>query len=278
MLKEVDIMPELPEVETVKNGLLRKVKNRKIISCNVLWPGIIASPDKETFIKNIANETINDITRRGKFIIFRLDKYFLISHLRMEGKYFIKEQNEPYTKHDHIIFSLDNHQELRYNDTRKFGKMYLVTKDKLELTPLSKLGLEPWDKHLTTTYLKEKLNKKKPIKTLLLDQTIIAGIGNIYADEILYLSQINPQTQGTKLTTKNLSAIIKNTQEILEKSIKKGGTTIHTYTSVDGITGLFQQELLVHGKENQPCPKCHTKILKTTINGRGTYYCPNCQK
>ena len=271
-------MPELPEVETVKNGLKKKVKGRRILSCRVLWPGIIAYPDKETFIKEIANQTIKDLSRRGKFIIFHLDNYVLISHLRMEGKYFIKEENIPLTKHDHVIFNLDNHENLIYNDTRKFGKMYLL-KDINDInSPLNKLGKEPWDEDLNITYLKEKLNKKKAIKTLLLDQEIITGIGNIYADEVLFLSHINPEEYGSNLTNKNLSDIIKYTKEILEKSISLGGSTIHSYASVDGITGHFQQELLVHGKVGEPCPNCKNKIIKITVNGRGTYYCPHCQK
>lgn len=271
-------MPELPEVETVKNGLIKKVKNRKIISCKVLWPGIIAYPDKENFIKEIKNQTIFDVSRRGKFLMFILDDYYLISHLRMEGKYFIKEPSDELSKHDHVIFTLDNQKELRYNDTRKFGKMHLVKKDELSLTPIAKLGYEPWDKDLTEDYLRTKLNNKKAIKTLLLDQSIICGIGNIYADEILFLSRINPETKGENLTNKNLSDIIKYTKEVLEKAISLGGTTIHTYTAVDGITGRFQQELLVHGKKGETCPICQTKIEKIVVNQRGTYYCPHCQK
>ena len=271
-------MPELPEVETVKNGLIKKVKGKKIIKCDVLWNGIIAYPDKEEFIKEISSEVINNITRRGKFLVFVLNNYYLISHLRMEGKYFIKDKDEKLNKHDHVIFLLDDNKELRYNDTRKFGKMYLVKKDNLELSPLAKLGMEPWDKDLTIDYLREKLNKKKAIKTLLLDQEIISGIGNIYADEILFLSEINPKVNGSDLSDKNLEDIINNTRSILSKAIELGGTTIHTYTSVDGITGRFQQELLVHGKKDEDCPVCGTKILKIVVNTRGTYYCPNCQK
>lgn len=271
-------MPELPEVETVRNGLKKKVLNKKITNCKVLYNGIIAYPDVNNFIKNITNQTINDILRRGKFLMFELDDYYLISHLRMEGKYFIKNLDENLNKHDHIIFTLNNEEELRYNDTRKFGKMYLVKKDELDISPISKLGLEPWDKSLTKEYLKEKLNKKKAIKTLLLDQSIIVGIGNIYADEILFLSKIHPETEGHNLTSKNLQDIIENTKNVLEKAIKSGGTTIHTYTSVDGITGRFQQELLVHSKKSVPCPNCKTEILKIVVNGRGTYYCPKCQK
>lgn len=271
-------MPELPEVETVKNGLKTKVLTKKITNCQVLYNGIIAYPDKDDFIKEITNQTINDITRRGKFLIFELDNYYLISHLRMEGKYFIKAKEEIRSKHDHVIFTLNDTEELRYNDTRKFGKMHLVKKDELNNSPLSKLGLEPWDELLTKDYLKEKLNKKKHIKTLLLDQSIIVGIGNIYANEILFLSRINPETYGSNLTNKNLQDIIDNTKKVLEKAIQSGGTTIHSYTSVDGITGRFQQELLVHGKQSSPCPNCKTEIRKIVVNGRGTYYCPKCQK
>ncbi|MBQ2872975.1 MAG: DNA-formamidopyrimidine glycosylase [Bacilli bacterium] len=271
-------MPELPEVETVKNGLIKKVLNKKITSCKVLYQGIIAYPDKENFIKEITNQTIFDIKRRGKFLLFELDDYYLISHLRMEGKYFIKNPTQELNKHDHVVFTLDKKEELRYNDTRKFGKMHLVKKDELNNSPLSKLGKEPWDETLTKEYLKEKLNKKKAIKTLLLDQTIIVGIGNIYADEILFLSKINPETPGSNLTSKNLLDIIDNTKKVLEKAIEAGGTTIHTYTSVDGITGMFQQELSVHNKKDFPCPECKTKIIKIVVNGRGTYYCPKCQK
>ena len=271
-------MPELPEVETVKNGLLKKVKGKKITNCVVRWDGIIAYLSFKEFIKEIEKQTINYITRRGKFLMFILDDYYLTSHLRMEGKYFIKNPKEPLSKHDHVIFTLDNKEELRYNDTRKFGKMHLVKKDELYNSPISKLGKEPWDKDLTVDYLKDKLNKKKAIKTLLLDQEIITGIGNIYADEILFASRINPKTNGCDLTDINLQDIINNTKTILEKAIKMGGTTIHTYTAVDGITGRFQQELLVHGKKDEECPNCKTKIVKIVVNTRGTYYCPNCQK
>ena len=113
---------------------------------------------------------------------------------------------------------------------------------------------------------------------MLLDQSIITGIGNIYADEILFLSHLNPEALGSNLTDSNLQAIIDNTRSVLEKAIKMGGTTIHTYTAVNGITGRFQQELLVHGKKDTPCPNCGTKIIKITVNTRGTYYCPHCQK
>lgn len=272
-------MPELPEVETVKNTLKKLVLNKKINSVNVRYNNIIVSPSVLEFENEIKNQTILDIKRRGKWLMFELNDYYLVSHLRMEGKYFLKNKNEELSKHDHVIFNLGN-QELRYNDTRKFGKMYLIKKDVVyDELPLKDLGLEPWDESLNIDYLKEKYkNKKLPIKTLLLDQSIITGIGNIYADEILFLSHINPTLKPNKLTDKNLEDIIKYTRDILNKAIKLGGTTIKSYESAEGVHGRFQNNLLVHNQEGNKCPNCEEIIIKITVNGRGTYYCPNCQK
>ncbi len=273
-------MPELPEVETVKNTLKPRVIGKRITNIKIYHNNIIAYPEVDIFTKNILNQKITDMSRYGKWLIFILEDYYLLSHLRMEGKYFFKNPKDQLSKHDHVVFTLDNNEELRYNDVRKFGKMYLIEKDKIkEIGPLTELGYEPWDNKLTINYLKEKYhNKKLPIKTLLLDQSIITGIGNIYADEILFLSKINPNKKPTELTDQNLKDIIKYTKQVLENAIKKGGSTIRSYTSVDGVHGLFQQELLVHTKENEPCPICKNKIIKIKVGGRGTYYCPNCQK
>lgn len=269
-------MPELPEVETVKNTLKKQILKKKIIACKVYWDKIIAYPDTKTFKQNITNQVINDITRKGKWLMFELDDYFLLSHLRMEGKYFIKDRTQEKDKHTHVIFEFSDKTDLRYHDTRKFGKMYLYKKDEVyNQKPLIDLGLEPWDKNLTKDYLRKKL-KNKPIKTELLDQSIITGIGNIYADEILFLSKINPNKLAKDLTNDELDNIIKYTKETLEKAIEYGGTTIKSYTSSEGVHGRFQNHLLVHTKET--CPNCHKKITKTKIGGRGTYYCENCQK
>lgn len=273
-------MPELPEVETVKESLKLKLIGKKIRNVNVLWDNIIAYPSKEEFIKEISNKTIVDIKRRGKFLMFDLDEYYLLSHLRMEGKYFFKEHDDEINKHEHVIFDLGNSKELRYMDTRKFGKMYLIKKNEIDnIGPLKNLGLEPWDDNLTSKYLLDKYrNKKLPIKTVLLDQSVIVGIGNIYADEILFLSKINPLKISNLINEKECNDIIKYTREVLEKAIKMGGSTIRTYSSVDGVHGLFQNELLVHGKDKGICPICNENIDKIRVGGRGTYYCPKCQK
>ena len=269
-------MPELPEVETVKEKLKEKLLNKIIIDVRVLYEGIIAT-DVEAFKRNIPNEMILDITRRGKFLIFELTDYYLVSHLRMEGKYFIKDVDTEIGKHEHVIFYFDDFT-LRYHDTRKFGRMYLVAKNRLYAdTPLAHIGLEPWDKNLTTEYLRSKYNTNNHVKTLLLNQDVIAGIGNIYADEILFKSKINPNKKGKDLTDVDLENIIINTKEVLEQGIKNKGTTIHSFSSL-GITGDNQKNLLVHTRVGEECVNCGSIIEKTRVNGRGTYYCPVCQK
>lgn len=271
-------MPELPEVETVKETLKKKILNRTILSCQIHYPNIVASPNKEEFEYQIQNQKIWDIKRRGKWLQFVLDDYFLLSHLRMEGKYFLKSPKEERLKHEHVTFFLDSKEELRYHDTRKFGRMYLIKKEMIDdCKPLKQLGLEPWDESLTTSYLLSQYKKKKlPIKTVLLDQSIIAGIGNIYADEILFLSKINPYKVTNTLTKKDCMNIITNTKQVLEKAIALGGTTIRSYTSSEGVHGRFQNELFIHGKES--CSLCGLSVKKDFIGGRGTYYCEKCQR
>ena len=270
-------MPELPEVETVKEVLKKQILNQKILDVVVNYPKMIENMDSLEFINKLKNQTIIDIKRRGKWLLFELNDYYLLSHLRMEGKYYIKNFDDEVTRHQHVILKFKDF-ELRYNDTRKFGRMYLLDKNNIYNTkPLNELGYEPWDDKLNVEYLKSKYkNKKLPIKTVLLDQSIIVGIGNIYDDEILFLSKINPYKKASELTDIELSNIINNTKIILDKAIKLGGTTIKTYTSSEGVHGRFQNELLVHTKTN--CPICNSKLNVEKINGRSTYYCINCQK
>ena len=273
-------MPELPEVETVKETLKLKLIGKKIKDIKVYYDGIIAYPEVKEFSKQIKNLPIKDVKRRGKWLMFDLDKYYLLSHLRMEGKYFFKNKEDKLDNHEHVVFILDDDEELRYRDTRKFGKMYLIKKEDINsIGPIKDLGLEPWDDNLTKEYLRSKYkNKRLPIKTVLLDQSIIVGIGNIYADEILFLSKLNPLIKCCDLNDNDLENIIKYTKEVLEKAIKLGGTTIRTYTSVDGVHGRFQNELLIHGKDKEVCPNCGQPAEKIRVGGRGTYYCINCQK
>lgn len=272
-------MPELPEVETVKEGLKKQVLNKKIKDIVLYYDKLIEYPSIDEFKSNIIGQTIIDITRRGKWLVFVLNDYYLLSHLRMEGKYLIRNSLDNIEKHEHISIVFDDDVILRYKDTRKFGRMHLIKKEEIDnIGPLKDLGLEPWSDSLDYIYLKDKYkNKSLPIKTVLLDQSIIVGIGNIYADEILFLSKINPLKRSSLLDDVELDSIIKNTRYVLSEAIKAGGTTIRSYTSSEGVHGMFQQSLLVHNRLNN-CDVCGEKIIKIRVGGRGTYYCPSCQK
>ena len=272
-------MPEIAEVETVRNTLKKRILNKKIIKVEIFYEPIIES-DIKSFAKDLIGKSFKDIKRRGKWLIFETEDRYLLSHLRMEGKFFIKNINEPKEKHEHIIFTFEDNTTLRYHDTRKFGKMNLIKKEALENTPsIAKQGLEPGEEELTSKYLLSKFkNKKLPIKTALLDQTIISGLGNIYANEVLFYAKINPLKEASKLTEEECELIIKGSKEIIKEAIKMCGTTIKSYTSSLGVTGRFQQKLKVHKKEGEPCSICGKPIVKIKIGGRSTYYCENCQK
>lgn len=273
-------MPELPEVETIKRKLKSKILNEIIKEVYVYYPSIIESPSVDEFKTKLKKEKIIDMKRRGKWLIFELNNYYLLSHLRMEGKYIYRTHEDELNKHEHVAFLFESGLELRYKDTRKFGRMYLVNKeDAYNEKPLCELGKEPWDDTLNIDYLKDKYKSKKlPIKTVILDQNIIVGIGNIYADEILFKSRIHPLASACNLTAKDCENIIKYTKETLEFAIDLGGTTIKSYESEEGVHGTFQDNLLVHNHEGDKCPKCSSIIVKTRVGGRGTYYCPKCQK
>ena len=272
-------MPELPEVETVRRTLHNLILNKKIENIDIYYTKIIKDISLTEFIKRLVGRTILDIKRQGKYLIFILDDVALISHLRMEGKYFIKDQTAHVEKHEHIVFNFTDGTSLRYHDVRKFGTMDLRDIDKIYTTnPILKLGLEPFDERMTVAYLKGKLSKKEvAVKTCLLNQHIFVGLGNIYVDEVLFLCKLNPEKKASKLKDKDYQNIIDNSVKVLNKAIKLGGTTIRSYTSSLGVTGRFQNELNVHTKKGEPCPVCNTLIEKIRVNGRGSYYCPNCQ-
>ena len=273
-------MPEKPEVITVARKLKQHLIGLSFKNVEIYHNNVIAYPTVEEFKENIKNKKIINIGTRGKWIVFDLESDYLLVHLRMEGRFFYRTKEDPKGKHEHVIFTLNNDQQLRYHDVRKFGKMVLISKEEANSKkPLSELGLEFDDENLTESYLKKFYEKKNlPIKSVLLDQSIITGIGNIYADEILFLSNICPLTKAKNLTKKNRVDIIENTRAVLNAAIKEGGTTIRSYESEEGVHGLFQLKLKVHGKSKESCPECSKEIIKIQVGGRGTYYCPNCQK
>lgn len=268
-------MPELPEVRTVAS-VLRKLINKRITEIKVIYSKTISSNSLD--INLLIGKTLKDINTVGKYLLFDYDEYILVSHLRMEGKYFIKDVNEPIQKHEHVIIVFEDGITLRYHDTRKFGRMQLVKKEDInKVASLTKLAKEPFeiDKNIFFQSLKK---KTIPIKSLLLDQTIINGLGNIYVNEVLFAAKINPLTPGKEITEEEARRIVDSSINILNLAIKEGGTTIRSYTSSLGVIGNYQKHLKVHTKEKEPCSICKTPIEKMVVNGRSTYYCPVCQK
>ena len=267
-------MPELPEVQTVLDTLRYQIKDAKILDINVIYKPIIAS-DLDEFMK-LKGQHFRDFKRRGKYLIFIMDDVILLSHLRMEGKYFLMDYDKPIGKHQHVIFKLDNGKELRYNDVRKFGRMEILPLD-YDLSKLKDLGPEPFSDEFNHDYVKKYLAKQnKAIKEVLLNQSFGAGIGNIYADEICSAIKIMPTTIANKLNDEDIDNLISATREILNEAISAGGTTIRSYTSSLGVSGRFQLSLRVHTLKK--CPYCASEIVKIRVGGRGTYYCPLCQK
>lgn len=273
-------MPELPEVETVRRGLTRLVQGATIDHVDVFYAKMVR-PDAEIFTADLIGRKIEKIDRRGKYLLFRFSgNLTMVSHLRMEGKYDVQPEGSPIPKHTHVIFHLTDNRELRYNDTRKFGRMRLVetgTED-VELPSLGKLGPEPTAETLTLAYMQQTFGKShKVVKPFLLDQSRIAGLGNIYVDEVLWLSKINPLTLADALTKDQLETLRQNIIAEIAMAIKGHGTTVHTFSTAFGEAGNFQNHLHVYGHEGEPCERCGTEIVKIKVAQRGTHFCPHCQ-
>ena len=273
-------MPELPEVETVKEILKSKLIELEVKDVLVHYDKMIKTSDTTEFKEKLIGQKFVDVKRRGKYLIFELDDYYLLSHLRMEGKFFYGDDASARAKHIHAEFLLCSGVKLRYEDVRKFGTFHLYEKGiSLESTPaFTVLGPEPWaDEFNVANVMTFFKGKKIPIKSMLLSQKVVAGLGNIYVDEVLFASKIHPMKKSGDLTRKEVEKVIHHTKEILSQAIVYKGTTIRTFSSQHGSAGEFQNFLQVHTKKDEPCPKCSALILKTKVGGRGTYFCPTCQ-
>ena len=286
-------MPELPEVEVVKQSLDKKIKFQKINKVLVRNRNLRFKVQKkfEFFLKH---KTINNITRKSKYLIFHLNnKSFLIFHFGMSGtmhlvkKKFLMNTNLSFygssslpKKHNHIVFFINKH-ELIYNDPRRFGFVKIIKNEKELEIFFDKIGPEPLDQEFNIDYIYKYLNKKKKIiKSFLLDQKFVSGIGNIYASEILYYSKINPLKQAKKISKKEIEKMIYFSKFVLIKAIRKGGSSIRDFKNVKGKTGNYQSEFKVYGREKMYCPDkyCTGKIVKKNISNRSTYFCCSCQK
>ena len=271
-------MPELPEVETVRRGLAKQILDQEILEIDIRYPKMILTGAEE-LCERLKNQIITGISRRGKYLILEFgDDLRLISHLRMEGKYRLIELSKPLEKHDHISVKFADTQ-LIYSDVRKFGTWELIkTGELVSYFARKKIGPEPTYEDFNETIFREKLEKSsKKIKPHLLEQTLVAGLGNIYVDEVLWQAKIHPETLSSALTNLSVHDLHNCTINILQKAILLGGSSIRTYSAL-GETGKMQDELKVYGKSGQPCPRCGKAIEKIKIAGRGTHFCPNCQK
>lgn len=233
----------------------------------------------DSFREQLAGQTIMDVDRRGKYLLLYLTDFVLISHLRMEGKYNLFHDEVPINKHFHVFFELSDGSTLVYQDVRKFGTMELFKKSALEAYFLNKkLGPEPTEKDFDAAVFQAKLAKsKKPIKSHLLDQTLVAGLGNIYVDEVLFRAQVHPAQLSSTLSAEQVAGLRQATIDVLALGVEKGGSTIRTYKNALGMDGTMQDYLQVYGKQGQACPRCQTEIVKIQLGGRGTHFCPQCQ-
>ena len=270
-------MPELPEVETVARILSPLLKGQKILSLTPLREKNIETPIV-IFSSGLVGKTFDGVSRRAKFLIFKMKEGgYILSHLRMEGRYFYEQEGTSSRKHDILYYHLSNGYRLAYCDTRKFGRIaYYPDEESLQIA-LEKLGPEPFD-FPKESFFQALSQIKKPIKEAIMDQQVIAGVGNIYADESLYKAKINPLTKTNLLSESECAALLESIQAILKEAIDLGGSTIKSYHPKEGASGSMQNKLLAYGKADSACPRCGCKFKRITLNGRGTTYCPLCQK
>ena len=273
-------MPELPEVETICQGLKSKILNQTITKVHHLTKFNLRQEIPVDIGQKITNSKIVDICRRAKYIqIFLDNNWVILIHLGMSGKILIKNSDYTYQKHDHLAIELPNDQQIVYNDPRRFGLITLAKKEELADHPLIKnLGIEPFDPKFTPAYLTKILQKKQPIKLTLMDNYHIVGIGNIYASESLFLSNISPLRPANSLNQKEIKLLHEKIIEVLQDSIKRGGSSLKDYASVSGEKGYFQNSFNVYAREGKDCKICNNPIIKIKQGGRASFYCDQCQK
>ncbi|MCL6548261.1 MAG: bifunctional DNA-formamidopyrimidine glycosylase/DNA-(apurinic or apyrimidinic site) lyase [Alicyclobacillus sp.] len=278
-------MPELPEVENVRRHLQSLIVGKRVEQVEVRLPRLIRTPaDPEEFSRLLAGRTIESVDRRGKYLMIALPPHLLISHLRMEGQYRLCERDEPELPHTHVVFRFTDGTELRYRDVRQFGTMDIVTP--AHSTPVAEelpkgvreLGPEPFDPSLDArVFLRRLAGRRAPLKAVLLDQTCLAGLGNIYADEALFGAGLHPELPANCVSLRQAERLLAAIRDVLARAIEAGGSSVKSFVDGYGRHGGFQMELSVYARRGQPCPRCGTAVEKMRVAGRGTHVCPHCQ-
>lgn len=278
-------MPELPEVETVRRGLTSLIEGKTIAEVQVFWPKLIDLRPQETLAQwqdYLRGQTIQAVGRRGKYLWLDFGSQVLVFHLRMEGKCHVYPPGqEPKTKpkHVHLIMTFKDGSHFHYEDVRKFGRFSYMAKDQLESYFASKkLGPEPTKEAFDLAHFRAQLAaSKRALKPLLLDQTLVAGLGNIYVDEVCFKARIHPARPACDLTVHEVKRLHAAIIEILAVAVQAGGSTIRTYRNSLGAAGTYQESLAVYGRVDEPCERCGRLIHKVQFGGRGTHFCPHCQ-
>jgi formamidopyrimidine-DNA glycosylase len=271
------MMPELPEVETVARGLRESLVGRTFTAVMVGWPRSVARPTVKEFKETIVGRQVLFVGRRGKYVLLGLDRGYLLIHLKMSGRLRVAPAVEPLDTHTHTIFDLDDGRQLRFQDVRKFGRLYLV-KNPEEVT--AGLGPEPLDDDFALEDFRCLLARRSGrLKSLLMNQSFLAGLGNIYADEALFAARIHPLRTADSLTPSEQARLYEAIRSVLRRAVDSRGTTLGDggYLDARGQAGAYQDRIAVYGRGGQPCPSCSTPVERIVIGGRSSHFCPRCQ-
>lgn len=275
------VVPELPEVETVRIGLNQVTLNQPIVGGEILLERTIANPTPTEFLNHLETVSITQWHRYGKYLLAELSSGWLGVHLRMTGQLLWMNQGEPLQKHTRVRLFFPDDRELRFVDQRTFGQMWFVPSDrdpKTIITGLQNLGHEPFSDEFSDAYFFEQLkHRKRPIKNALLDQALVAGVGNIYADEALFLSGIHPQTLCTEIDRAQAKRLRANVIRVLQDSIAARGTSFSDFRDVSGVNGNYGGIAWVYGRDGEGCRTCETVIDRVKLAGRSAHFCPTCQ-
>jgi formamidopyrimidine-DNA glycosylase len=264
-------MPELPEVETIARKLRPQLLGKTILDADLRWSRTLAVPSVKMFKQQIRGQEIREVTRRAKFFILHLSSSSLLIHLRMSGNLSIRDSTIRPEKHDRLVLKLSDNKSLVFNDTRKFGRVWLTS---MPEDVLGRLGPEPLSRAFTAQWLYNALRKKhRQLKPLLLDQTFLAGLGNIYTDEALHIAKLHPLVASNSITAEQARVLREAVRRVLKEGIRRNGASIDwVYRG-----GEFQNHFRVYDREGKSCIVCGTPIKRITVGQRGTHYCPNCQ-
>jgi len=270
-------LPELPEVETVARGLSELLVGRRFTAVHIRWPRTVVQPEAERFAQELVGREIRSVGRRGKYVVMGLDRGCLLIHLKMSGRLSVEPAGDPVDGHTHTLFDLDDGFQLRFRDVRKFGRVYLV-QEMDQVTGI--LGPEPLAEDLTLEGFAALLARRSGrLKALLLNQTFLAGLGNIYADESLFAAGLHPLRKANSLTAEEQARLYHAIRGVLSRAVDGRGTTLEDrgYVDATGQPGSYQTRIAVYGRTGEPCAVCGAAIERIVVGGRSTHYCPRCQ-